>query len=83
MTSIATKHEDVALMAHLFRRAGFGATRDQIDRYVDRGYEATVEELLNPQAGEPTDQDLVDRYFIASVEARAAGHSDVSGGGSY
>ncbi len=76
MTTVATKHEDVALMAHLFRRAGFGATRDQLDRYVARGYEATVEELLNPQAGEPEDQDLVDRYFIASVEARAAGHAD-------
>ncbi len=63
-------------MAHLLRRAGFGATRDQIDRYLARGYEATVEELLNPEYGAPPDQDLMDRYFVASVEARSPGHAD-------
>jgi hypothetical protein len=36
-------------MAHLLRRAGFGATRDELERYVDRGYEATVDELLHPE----------------------------------
>jgi uncharacterized protein (DUF1800 family) len=76
MTTVARTHEDVAVTAHLLRRAGFGATRDQIDHYVDKGYEATVEELLNPRAGEPEDQDLMDRYFIASVEARSVGHAD-------
>jgi hypothetical protein len=40
--------EDVALMAHLMRRAGFGATRDELDRYVAMGYEATVDELIDP-----------------------------------
>jgi uncharacterized protein (DUF1800 family) len=63
-------------MAHLLRRAGFGATRDQIDQYVARGYEETVEDLLNPSHGQPEDQDLMDRYFIASVEARSVGHAD-------
>ncbi|MDA1297175.1 MAG: DUF1800 domain-containing protein [Chloroflexi bacterium] len=76
MTTVATKQEDVAAVAHLLRRAGFGATRDQIDQYAARGYEATVEELLNPRYGEPEDQDLMDRYFIASVEARSPGHAD-------
>jgi len=76
MTTVARKHEDVAVTAHLLRRAGFGATRDQIDQFVAKGYEATVEELLNPAAGEPEDQDLMDRYFIASVEARSVGHAD-------
>jgi hypothetical protein len=41
--------EDIALMAHLLRRAGFGATRDELERYVAQGYEATVEELLHPE----------------------------------
>ena len=41
---------DVELIAHLMRRAGFGATRDQLDGYAVKGYEATVEELLD--AGE-------------------------------
>ncbi len=76
MTTVARKHEDVAVMAHLLRRAGFGATRDQIDQYVARGYEETVEDLLNPSHGQPEDQDLMDRYFIASVEARSVGHAD-------
>ena len=40
-------HEDIALMAHLMRRAGFGASRDELEARVARGYEATVEELLN------------------------------------
>ena len=62
-------------MAHLLRRAGFGATGDQLNRYAALGYEATVEELLNPPFGAPDDQDLMDRYFIASVEARSPGHA--------
>ena len=42
--------QDIELMAHLMRRAGFGATRDELEARVARGYEATVEELLNPDA---------------------------------
>ena len=63
-------------MAHLLRRAGFGATREQLDECVAKGYDATVEELLHPEYGVPEDQDFMDRYFIASVEARSAGHAD-------
>ncbi len=39
--------QDIALMAHLMRRAGFGATREELEARVVNGYEATVEELLN------------------------------------
>ncbi len=42
--------EDIALMSHLMRRAGFGATRDEVEARVEKGYEATVEELVNPTA---------------------------------
>ena len=38
----------LTLMAHLMRRAGFGAARDELDAYVSKGYEATVEELVHP-----------------------------------
>lgn len=76
MTTAVMKETDTALMAHLLRRAGFGATRDQIDEYVAKGYDETVEELLHPEYSEPEDQDLLDRYFIASVEARSVGHAD-------
>jgi hypothetical protein len=47
--------EDIALMAHLMRRAGFGAGRDEIEARVAKGYEATVEELLNPETQPPAD----------------------------
>ncbi len=36
-------------MAHLLRRAGFGATPAQLDQFVAMGYEATVDWLLNFQ----------------------------------
>ena len=37
------------LIAHLARRAGFGATPEELDRYQGIGYEALVEEFLNPE----------------------------------
>jgi uncharacterized protein (DUF1800 family) len=45
--------EDLALMAHLMRRAGFGASREDLERFVAQGYEATVEELVNPTEDQP------------------------------
>jgi uncharacterized protein (DUF1800 family) len=41
-------------MAHLMRRAGFGATREELERRVAKGYEATVEEILNPTDEQPS-----------------------------
>ena len=54
---------DIALMAHLMRRAGFGATRDELEAYVAKGYEATVEELLHPENQPDVDLDLMERYL--------------------
>ncbi len=48
--------QDIALMAHLMRRAGFGASRDELEARAARGYEATVEELLNPDSQEGSDR---------------------------
>jgi len=58
--------QDLALIAHLLRRAGFGATREELERYVAQGYEATVEELLHPEDGPPAleDEDLIRRYHV-------------------
>ncbi len=47
--------EDIALMAHLMRRAGFGAGREELEARAARGYEQTVEDLLDPQE-EPWDK---------------------------
>lgn len=55
---------DVALMAHLSRRAGFGATRDELDRYLAQGYDATVEEFLNPGDPKAMPSDLIRRYHV-------------------
>ncbi len=57
---------EIDLMAHLMRRAGFGATREELETYVARGYEATVEELLHPESAPPAleDEDLVRRYHV-------------------
>ena len=62
--------EDVALMAHLMRRAGFGATRDELDEYLAKGYEATVEELLNPGDPGTIPQDVIRRYHVDHSEMR-------------
>jgi len=57
--------KDIALMAHLMRRAGFGAQYGELEARAAKGYEATVEELLNPE-DHPNglDLDLAERYFI-------------------
>tara|TARA_B100001146_G_scaffold212522_1_gene212037 strand:+ start:16262 stop:17629 length:1368 start_codon:yes stop_codon:yes gene_type:complete len=64
------------LIAHLLRRAGFGCTYDQIEKLSLMEYDDVVDLLINPEYGPPKDQDLLDRYFIASVEARTARHAD-------
>ena len=56
-------NKDIALMAHLMRRAGFGATRDELERRVEQGYEATVEELVNPERQPEVDEYMLYRYL--------------------
>ncbi|MQF65228.1 DUF1800 domain-containing protein [SAR202 cluster bacterium AC-409-J13_OGT_754m] len=52
--------KNIALMAHLMRRAGFGADREELEARVKKGYEATVEELLDPDThGIPEIDDAV------------------------
>jgi len=36
--------QDIPLMAHLQRRAGFGASLEEIEKYAAKGYDATVED---------------------------------------
>ena len=40
-------NKDIDLMAHLMRRAGFGATKKRLNELKDQGYENSVEELFN------------------------------------
>ena len=53
---------DIALMAHLMRRAGFGAGRDELEERAAKGYDAAVEELLNPEVQPPVDPYTLLRY---------------------
>ena len=39
--------KDVRLMAHLMRRAGFGASRAELDELVEQGYDEAVEQLID------------------------------------
>ena len=55
--------EQIALMGHLMRRAGFGATYEELAARAETGYEATVEELLHPERFEPVDNDLLFRFM--------------------
>lgn len=59
---------DIELMAHLMRRAGFGATRDEIDTYVENGYEKTVEDLLNP-----SDTSWIGDFMVRRFDNEASG----------
>ena len=56
-------------MAHLFRRAGFGATRDVIDAAVEDGYEATVETLLHPEVVPDVETDIFERYYTEAKDS--------------
>ena len=55
-------NNDVELIAHLMRRAGFGATRDQLEAYAAKGYQATVEELLIPREELRMEDYLIRRF---------------------
>ncbi len=62
--------EDKELMAHLLRRAGFGATREELDACVAKGYQATVEELLHPGDPQSMPDDIIRRYHVDMHESR-------------
>ena len=55
--------EQIALMGHLMRRAGFGASHAELETRAGKGYEATVEDLLHPDRFEPVDDELLYRFL--------------------
>ena len=77
---MTTTTADVALMAHLMRRAGFGAGREELEEQVARGYENVVEDLLHPSADsrENLPDDLIRRYHVDQSELR-----QLDGAGAY
>ena len=69
---------DTALMAHLLRRAGFGANRNELEEYLAMGYDGAVEALLNPSDPGNMPDDLIRRYHVEQSELR-----DLAGSAAY
>ena len=59
-------NNDIQLMAHLMRRAGFGAPYEELEARAAKGYEATVEELLRADENLDWEEDLARRHMIGS-----------------
>ena len=72
-------NEDLSLMAHLMRRAGFGATREELEERLAKGYEETVEELLRPEEQEPVDIYEFLRYYQFQWKPGTAGGQGQTG----
>ena len=61
---------DMALIAHLMRQAGFGATRAELEGYAARGYETVVEDLLYPDDPRGMPDDIIQRFHVDQYELR-------------
>ena len=55
--------ENRQLTAHLLRRAGFGASAEDLDRLAGRSYEDIVEDLVHPERMPEVDDDIISRYL--------------------
>src|SRR5919106_803367 len=65
--------KEIALMAHLMRRAGFGASYEELEARAKKGYEATVEELIDPDShGVPRYDDLTLARYYPDMEVPSA-----------
>src|SRR5690242_19952076 len=60
----------IELLAHLYRRAAFGATRDQLEAALASGYESSVDQLLHPELAPDLDEDVIYRYWPDMKESR-------------
>jgi len=69
---------DTAMTAHLLRRAGFGASREELEQYMAMGYDGAVEALLNPSDAGNMPDDLIRRYHVEQSELR-----DLAGSAAY
>ena len=55
---------DKKLISHLFRRAGFGTTEDEINKLADKSYEDLVDDLLSPEKQPEIAEDILRRYHL-------------------
>lgn len=64
-------NNDINLMSHLYRRAGFGASRDTLEASVAQGYDKVVDDLLHPSNVPGIEEDLLMRYQPSYYQSAA------------
>ena len=60
---LAQTKTDLDLVAHLLRRAGFGADQSEIERYAEQSYDDIVDALVNPERFPEVEDDLLGRFY--------------------
>ncbi len=65
-----SRENGLAIYAHLMRRAGFGATHGELESFAAQGYEAVVDDLVNPERLPDVDEDLINRFHRVSFEGK-------------
>ena len=65
------ERQEIALMSHLMRRAGFGEPRWELAVRAEQGYEAVVEELLHPENQPAINDELMYRMLPGYEGAQA------------
>lgn len=60
------------LIEHLLRRAGFGASQEEVDLYADLGFSGAVRRLLDFKAVPDTVDELIGKPGVVGVTARGA-----------
>ena len=55
---------DLALISHLMRRAGIGATRAELEELASKDYPEIVEDLLHPDRFDDLEEDVLRRYNL-------------------
>ena len=70
MVTTSKSTDKRALMAHLMRSAGFGATQAELDVLETKPYDEVVDEILNPGASNHMTDEVVMRYHTEVHEQR-------------
>ena len=64
---------ELALFAHLMRRAGFGATRAELEELSSKSYDQVVDDLVHPDRFPDIDEDVLKRYYPELMYTDALG----------
>ena len=61
---------EFASIAHLMRRAGFGATFAELEELSAIGYDQVVEDLIHPERAPDIERDVIERYWDGEFNAQ-------------